>query len=130
MFGGNRGGGGGAFQSRKDNSGVLYENRMKKSEKSADAWGYLTVEGREYKISAWNKTSPKGDFLSLAIEPKQEAQARQGGYAQPPQRQAPPPRQAPPRYEDRRNPPNDYYRDDPGPGAESDYGIDPSETPF
>ena len=58
-----------------NNSGVLFAAREKKTEKSPDYTGKLKIDGVEYKLSGWKRTSPKvkGNFLSLRI-------ARGGGH--------------------------------------------------
>jgi uncharacterized protein (DUF736 family) len=49
------------------NSGVLFTN-TKKNEKHPDFKGQLNVEGKEWEIAAWNRTSKAGkQFLSLKI---------------------------------------------------------------
>ena len=54
------------------NKGVLFDEKEIKSDKHPAKTGKLNVEGKEYRIAAWEKESRNGDtFLSLAIsEPK------------------------------------------------------------
>lgn len=54
------------------NRGVLFNEKEVKSDKHPVMTGKLNVEGKEYRIAAWEKTSKTGSpFLSLAIsEPK------------------------------------------------------------
>ncbi len=54
------------------NRGTLFNNRAdKKTEKDRDYGGYLNVDGIDYWLSAWIKTSKKGDnFLSLSVKAK------------------------------------------------------------
>lgn len=55
------------------NSGALFANTERKTDKHPNARGTLNVEGREYWISAWTKTSKKGDkYQSLSIQAKDE----------------------------------------------------------
>jgi uncharacterized protein (DUF736 family) len=59
------------------NSGTLFPAEDKKSEKSPDFTGKLNVEGKEYRLSAWKKTSKAGKkFLSVSIQqPQQKSDA-------------------------------------------------------
>jgi uncharacterized protein (DUF736 family) len=53
------------------NSGALFANTERKTDKHPNARGTLNVEGREYWISAWTKTSKKGEkYQSLSVQPK------------------------------------------------------------
>jgi uncharacterized protein (DUF736 family) len=55
------------------NSGALFKNDDKKSEKSPDYFGTLNVAGTEYFVSGWIKTSKKGvKFMSLAVKTKED----------------------------------------------------------
>lgn len=60
---------------QKPNTGVLF-TAEKKSEKHPDLNGSLKLEDGEYYISAWKKTGPKGDYLSLSVK-KKEVQTQQ-----------------------------------------------------
>ena len=67
------------------NSGVLFHEKEVKSERHPNMTGKLNVEGKEYRIAAWEKTSRSGDtFLSLAIsEQKEQREANTDtGYEQ------------------------------------------------
>lgn len=56
------------------NSGVLFRNQKKESEKHPDYTGSLNVEGQDYWLSAWIKEAKSGTkFMSLALKPKEEA---------------------------------------------------------
>ena len=47
------------------NRGVLFTNK-KKNEKQPDFTGQINIEGKEWEISGWKKTSAKGtEFTSL-----------------------------------------------------------------
>lgn len=55
------------------NSGALFANADRKTDKHPNARGTLNVEGVEYWISAWTKVSKKGEkYQSLSIQPKEQ----------------------------------------------------------
>jgi hypothetical protein len=56
----------------KDNSGVLFRNDKKESEKHPDYKGNITVGGQDYWLSAWIKEGKSGKFMGLAVSPKEE----------------------------------------------------------
>lgn len=54
--------------SERDNSGALFTNDRKQSDRHPDWTGKAMVDGVEYRVSAWKKTSRDGnDFISLAF---------------------------------------------------------------
>lgn len=58
------------------NQGALFENRNRQSDRSPDYKGTLNVDGTEYWVSAWVKTSRKGeDYISMSVTPKEEQTA-------------------------------------------------------
>jgi hypothetical protein len=57
---------------QRDNSGSLFKNDRKTTEKHPDYTGNLMVAGVEYRLSAWIKKGQKGTFMSLAVTPKDE----------------------------------------------------------
>jgi uncharacterized protein (DUF736 family) len=60
------------------NSGTLFPAEDKKTEKSPDFTGKLNVEGKEYRISGWKKTSKAGKkFLSLSVSEPQSQGSNQ-----------------------------------------------------
>jgi uncharacterized protein (DUF736 family) len=67
--------------------GVLFHNDKGDNPNRPDMTGSCEVDGVEYKISAWNKTSQKGSqFMSLSLQLKD---AQPNGAAKPaPQQQA------------------------------------------
>jgi uncharacterized protein (DUF736 family) len=56
------------------NSGTIFDNDRKEKDTHPDFTGTLNVEGKDYWISAWKKTSKGGKrFISLAVKPKDGA---------------------------------------------------------
>lgn len=52
----------------KKNTGVLFNNTNKQSEKQPDFKGQINIEGKEFDIAAWKRTSEKGvEYLSLSV---------------------------------------------------------------
>lgn len=53
----------------KDNSGVLFKNANKTSDKQPDYTGTVTVNGKELRIAAWENESKdkKTKFLKLSV---------------------------------------------------------------
>jgi hypothetical protein len=76
-----------SFQ-HKPNSGSLWRNDKKETEKHPDHTGTLNVEGREYWLSAWVNDANGKKYFSLKVKPKDEQQRQ---AAPPPQQSAPPP---------------------------------------
>lgn len=61
---------------QRDNSGSLFKNTRKESEKHPDYTGQIMVDGRTYWLSAWLKTDRNGGkFMSLAVKPKEDRRA-------------------------------------------------------
>lgn len=59
------------------NRGSLFKNEAKESETHADYQGSINVEGTEYWLNAWIKTSKSGSkFMSLSVRAKQEAKPK------------------------------------------------------
>lgn len=57
------------------NSGALFRNDKKASEKHPDYRGDINVDGKDFWVSAWVKTSKKGTkFMSLSVTEKESVQ--------------------------------------------------------
>lgn len=57
------------------NSGALFKNDRKETDKHPDYRGTLNVNGVEFWVSSWIKTSKAGaKFMSLSVQPKERAQ--------------------------------------------------------
>ena len=63
--------------------GFLMKNTEKEKDTQPDYKGSVMVDGVEYWLSSWIKTSKKGDkFMSLSLQPKEQAKpARQAKQA-------------------------------------------------
>ena len=59
-------------QNQRDNSGVLFKSDKIENERSPQYKGNITVEGKDYWISAWVKEGKSGKFMGLAVSPKEE----------------------------------------------------------
>jgi hypothetical protein len=59
------------------NSGALFKNDDKQTDKHPDYRGSINVDGTDYWLSAWLKTSKKGiRFMSLAVKPKEDPNSK------------------------------------------------------
>jgi hypothetical protein len=54
-----------AYQ-QKQNSGTLFKNERKTTDKHPDWNGTALIDGNEYKLSAWVKEGKKGKFFSIS----------------------------------------------------------------
>lgn len=61
------------------NRGIAFKNEDKKSDKHPSYRGTLNVEGREYWVSVWPKTTKKGQAISLSIQPKDKENDERSG---------------------------------------------------
>lgn len=68
--------------------GVLFKNKDKQSPKHPDYRGNCEIDGKQFWLDAWIKTSKAGDkFMSLSFKPKM-AQEHKGASRNPPPRQS------------------------------------------
>jgi hypothetical protein len=59
--------------------GALFREQTKKSEKSPDMTGHITIGGIRYRLAGWTKEGRDGrKFLSLAAEPPKEQHQQPG----------------------------------------------------
>jgi hypothetical protein len=61
---------------KRNNSGVLFKADKIENERSPQYKGNITVEGKDYWISAWVKEGKSGKFMGLAVSPKEEYKAK------------------------------------------------------
>lgn len=55
------------------NRGALFNNDRKEKETHPDFTGSINVDGKEFWIKGWKKTSKAGNrFLSLSVDPKED----------------------------------------------------------
>lgn len=59
-----------------DNSGILFKNDDKQSERQPDYRGDALIDGREFWLSGWVKEGRKGKFLSLSFKLKEPKKAQ------------------------------------------------------
>ena len=58
------------------NRGALFRNNRKEQDSHPDHTGSINIDGKEYYLNAWIKTSQSGNkFFSLSVKPKDENQA-------------------------------------------------------
>ncbi len=62
---------------QRNNSGVLFSNDQKETDKHPQYKGTITVDGKDYWLSAWVKEGKSGKFMGLAVSPKEEYQPKQ-----------------------------------------------------
>jgi uncharacterized protein (DUF736 family) len=56
-----------------DNSGALFTNEYKKTDKQPDFKGNITINGKKFNLSAWkNKGQGGKNFISLKIDTYEE----------------------------------------------------------
>ena len=54
------------------NTGVLFKNDRKESDRHPDYRGSINVDGAEFWLSSWIKEGKSGKFMSLSVTPKDE----------------------------------------------------------
>lgn len=61
----------------KDNSGSLFRNQKKETDRHPNLTGSARINGVDYWVSCWSKPTKDGTdkWLSLAFKPKDEQQA-------------------------------------------------------
>jgi hypothetical protein len=66
-------------------SGVLFKNDRKETEKHPDYTGTINVGGIDFRLAGWKKETKRGPALSLKISLKQEKPTydRAGDYQRP-----------------------------------------------
>jgi len=67
----------------RDNSGVLFKSDKRDNEKAPHYKGNITVDGKDYWLSAWIKEGKSGKFMGLALSPKdqqQKAKPKSSGF--------------------------------------------------
>jgi hypothetical protein len=63
----------------RTNSGILFKNDKKESDRHPDYTGSININGTEHFLSAWIKNGAKGKFMSLSIgkvKDRQESKPR------------------------------------------------------
>ncbi len=65
---------------QRENSGILFKNDRKASERHPDYKGNATIGGEEFWLSAWIKQGRNGKFLSLSFTSKTDQ--REGARAE------------------------------------------------
>lgn len=55
----------------KNNSGTLFKNDKKQSDKHPDYKGDCMIDGEKFWMSAWIKKGNKGTFMSFSFTPKE-----------------------------------------------------------
>ncbi len=59
------------------NTGAIFRNKRKETDKHPDGTGTVNIEGVEYWVSSWNKTSKSGEpFRSLSFKRKDGNEAK------------------------------------------------------
>jgi hypothetical protein len=57
----------------RNNTGALFRNERKETEKHPDYKGNITVDNQEYWFSAWIREGAGGKYLSCAVSPREPA---------------------------------------------------------
>ncbi len=56
------------------NRGILFNNDKDGNDKRPDFRGPINVDGKEYWLSGWNKTTSKGEAISVSIQAKEDGE--------------------------------------------------------
>ena len=65
------------------NRGALFRNNRKEQDNHPDHTGSINIDGKEYYLNAWIKTSQNGNkFFSLSVKPKDAKQSQLESPAQ------------------------------------------------
>ena len=65
------------------NRGALFRNNRKEQDSQPDHTGSINIDGKEYYLNAWIKTSQNGNkFFSLSVKPKDAKQSQLESPAQ------------------------------------------------
>jgi uncharacterized protein (DUF736 family) len=57
------------MENKYDNSGALFTNEYKKTDQQPDFKGNITINGKNFKLSAWKNKGKEGkNFISLKID--------------------------------------------------------------
>ena len=60
-------------ETKKDNRGYLYPNTNKNKPTQPDFTGKVTIDNKEWRLSAWENKSPDGKkYLSISVSPPLE----------------------------------------------------------
>ena len=59
----------------KDGQGSFFKNDKEGNDKRPDYRGEFKLDGTFYKISGWIKDGPRGKWMSLSVEPKDDAKS-------------------------------------------------------
>jgi uncharacterized protein (DUF736 family) len=57
---------------QKDMTGNLFKNDKGDNPKRPDYRGSITIEGRQWELSAWIKEGQKGKYMSIKAQPPRE----------------------------------------------------------
>jgi uncharacterized protein (DUF736 family) len=60
---------------QKDGTGSLFKNDKGDNPKRPDYRGSITVDGRQWELSAWIKEGQKGKYMSIKAQPPRERAA-------------------------------------------------------
>lgn len=68
------------MKEQQDNSGILFKNTRKETDRHPDRTGSARIGGTDYWVSAWIKTDKNGEpFLSLAFKLKDSPKVQTQG---------------------------------------------------